>query len=244
MTEAEWLACADPQQLVKFLLQDGFYGGSARLAAEARVGKRKLRLFACACCRRIWHLLPDQQAREVVQVAERYADGLATREELIVASDAGMGSIPASGSMGVDRAICAAAYTGMPGGNEYREEDVCACVATAASHLGPGKTIHGHPCQLFDEAVREAEMTIQCSLCRDIFRNPFRPVAFDPVWRTATVTSLAQKVYEERRFADLPVLADALEDAGCDNRDILDHCRLPGEHVRGCWVVDLVLEKS
>jgi hypothetical protein len=55
---------------------------------------------------------------------------------------------------------------------------------------------------------------------------------------------LAQVIYDERRFADLPILADALEEAGCTNTDILDHCRLPGEHVRGCWVVDLILRKE
>jgi hypothetical protein len=78
----------------------------------------------------------------------------------------------------------------------------------------------------------------------DIFGNPFRPVAFDPAWRTADVTAIAQTIYVERRFTDLPILADALEEAGCTNTDLLDHCRLPGDHVRGCWAVDLVLGKS
>jgi hypothetical protein len=74
--------------------------------------------------------------------------------------------------------------------------------------------------------------------------NPFRPVTVDPAWQTSNVTALAQPIYDERAFDRLSILADALEDAGCDNADILNHCRQPGEHVRGCWVVDLVLGKE
>jgi hypothetical protein len=91
---------------------------------------------------------------------------------------------------------------------------------------------------------RQREQAIQCELIRDIFGNPFRPVAVDPSWRTSTVVALAQQMYESRDFAPMPVLADALQDAGCDNEDVLAHCRGAGPHVRGCWVVDLILGKS
>ena len=74
-----------------------------------------------------------------------------------------------------------------------------------------------------------------------MFGNPFRPVTFAPKWRTDTAIALAQTMYDARDFAALPILADALQDAGCDDSDILDHCRGPGPHVRGCWVVDVVL---
>jgi hypothetical protein len=84
----------------------------------------------------------------------------------------------------------------------------------------------------------------QAIVVRDIFGNPFRPVTLNPAWRTSNVSALAQSIYDDRAFDRLPILADALEDAGCDNADILNHCRQPGEHVRGCWVVDLVLEKE
>ena len=98
---------------------------------------------------------------------------------------------------------------------------------------------------LVDGKAPLAERQVQTSLLGDIF-GPliFRPVTCDPAWRTATVTSLAQAIYEERAFDRMPILADALEGAGCTNGDILDHCRGGGEHVRGCWVVDLVLGKS
>ena len=84
------------------------------------------------------------------------------------------------------------------------------------------------------------EYQAQCDLLRDIFGNPFRPVAFSPEWRTDTALALANQVYDNRDFAAMPILADALEDAGCACADILDHCRSSGRHVRGCWVVDLV----
>jgi hypothetical protein len=80
---------------------------------------------------------------------------------------------------------------------------------------------------------------------RDIACNPFRPITFDPSWRTSDVMLLAQGISAERAFDRMPILADALQDAGCEHPDILDHCRDAGQvHVRGCWVVDLVLGKA
>ncbi|MBM3978757.1 MAG: hypothetical protein FJ304_00455 [Planctomycetes bacterium] len=82
-------------------------------------------------------------------------------------------------------------------------------------------------------------------LLRDIFGNPFRPVTFTTDWRTNTVVTLARTMYDAREFSAMPILADALQDAGCDNDDILNHCRdTTATHVRGCWVVDLVLGKA
>ncbi len=92
--------------------------------------------------------------------------------------------------------------------------------------------------------LNSLEGSAQAPLIRDIFGNPFRPVAFSPAWRTDTALSIARGMYDSRDFSAMPILADALQDAGCDNDDILDHCHRPGPHVRGCWVVDLVLGKS
>jgi hypothetical protein len=89
------------------------------------------------------------------------------------------------------------------------------------------------------------EEVAQVALVRDIFGNPFRPAAFDPAWRTSDALLLARGIYEERAFDRMPILADALQDAGCTNEDVLSHCRDPQQvHVRGCWVVDLVLGKE
>ncbi len=79
---------------------------------------------------------------------------------------------------------------------------------------------------------------------RDVSGNPFRSVTFDLAWQTDTVTAIARGMYESRDFSGMPILADALQDAGCDNEEVLNHCRQPGEHVRGCWVVDLLLGKG
>jgi hypothetical protein len=79
---------------------------------------------------------------------------------------------------------------------------------------------------------------------RCVFGNPFHPVAFDPRWRTADTVGLARGIYEDRAFDRLPLLADALMDAGCADEQVLEHCRSEGPHVRGCWVVDLVLGKE
>ena len=85
---------------------------------------------------------------------------------------------------------------------------------------------------------------LQCEWLRCLFSNPFRPVAFDPAWRTETAVGIARGIYEERAFERMPILADALMDAGCADEQVLGHCLGEGPHVRGCWVVDLVLGKE
>src|SRR5262245_38835167 len=90
----------------------------------------------------------------------------------------------------------------------------------------------------------DSERATLVTVVRDIFGNPFRPLGFDPRWRTTDVLGLARAIYDDRAFHRLPLLADALMDAGCDHDDILAHCRGDGPHVRGCWVVDLVLGKE
>ena len=90
-----------------------------------------------------------------------------------------------------------------------------------------------------DEARRFAD------LLRDVAGNPFRLINFAPAWRTVNATLLAQSMYDSRDFSAMPILADALQDAGCDDADVMNHCRDPhATHVRGCWVVDLILGKA
>jgi hypothetical protein len=89
-----------------------------------------------------------------------------------------------------------------------------------------------------------AESRVQASLLRDVFGNPFRPATIVPVWLTPSVLAVAHSTYETRSFEELPILADALEETGCTDADLLSHLRGPGPHVRGCWVVDLVLGKK
>jgi hypothetical protein len=125
-------------------------------------------------------------------------------------------------------------------------------VLTAAYYLSSGsfgdripeyaaKAVHQNANNLRAWGIERGE---QASLLRDIAGNPFRPVTISPTWQTANVVAIAQAIYDERGFDRLPILADALEDAGCTNVEILEHCRAGGEHVRGCWVVDLLLGKE
>ena len=109
-----------------------------------------------------------------------------------------------------------------------------------------GKSVLRYPLSEDDEEIRffREQLIPQAHLLRDVFNNPFRPVTFDPSWQALRVLALAQAIFDERAFHEMPELADALERAGCDHADILGHCRELGPHVRGCWVVDLILGKT
>jgi hypothetical protein len=116
--------------------------------------------------------------------------------------------------------------------------------------------VANHACRRHDDlaaasqawhAAESAEKRAQCALLRDVFGNPFRPVRAEPAWLAwdgGTVAKLAHAIYDGRRFSELPYLGDALEEAGCADETVLRHCRGPGPHVRGCWVLDLLLGKQ
>jgi hypothetical protein len=142
----------------------------------------------------------------------------------------------------VDLAICAAtgAVAADLAKDDCAERIIENCAKAIAHFLSLTKAAAFGPTYF-------GERKVQCALLRDIFGNPFRPAAFNPAWRAwrdGTLTHLAQAIYDDRAFDRLPILADALEEAGCADRGLLDHCRGPGPHVRGCWAVDLVLGKS
>src|SRR5262249_12056836 len=191
---------------------------------EGKASDRKLRLFACAYARRNWHLL-SAVSRKAVDVAERYAEGKVNEAErdavaALALAEASEGHADAMAAFAATEAWYSLYYTAWSAACTTCDADACEWYVEQGIEMPHG------------------------SYLRDIFGNPFRPVTFDPAWRTATVTSLAQAIYDERVFDRMPILADALEDAGCTSADILGHCRGGGEHVRGCWVVDLVLGKE
>jgi hypothetical protein len=197
--------------------------------------KRKTNLFEAACFRRIWHLLPVAECREAVEVLEQYAEGNASLQDLENAQKEAW-----DGILRTD-------WDKMPG----TEGEISAMKqATSAITWGSLDMVMGVAEATAwvkvntPEAISEPEERAQCDLVRDIFGNPFRPVTLDPAWLTPKVKTLAQAIYNNRAFERLPELADALAEAGCSNPDILSHCRGPGPHVRGCWVVDLVLGKE
>jgi hypothetical protein len=223
MNEAEWLTCGDPGPMVNSPL--------------SQKSDRKLRLFACASCRMFWDALSGWQA--AVLVAERFADGLATLEELEEAGLPPSHEAPTGLDYLLEPDAINAAYgvaNGLATWAELQEQQ--GVRSERRVDYGPEEV------RAAGERVGQAVRREQGDLLRDIVGNPFRPVNLDAAWLLPKVVMLAQSIYDERTFDRLPVLADALEEAGCDNTDILTHLRRDGPHVRGCWVVDLVLDKK
>jgi hypothetical protein len=214
MTEAEWHHGTDPQPLLEFL--------------RGKVSDRKLRLFSVAYCRRVWHLLEHEDSRRAVELTEQYADGLVSQQEL-------------------NRACYHAQEVMFVPGNPAWKPALVATWEDAwlATHelsiLPEWKWLVGH---VSESLTLDLFQTQQAGVLRCIVGNPFCAVTLSPAWQTANVVALAQAIYQDRQFDTLPILADALEDAGCTNTDILNHCRQPGEHTRGCWVVDTILGKQ
>jgi hypothetical protein len=198
---------------------------------QGRASDRRLRLWAAACCRHVWHLLADERSRRAVEVAERYADGLATGAELAAAEAAAKEAYPPGGPAW--DAPCAAWMAA------WAPADAAArCAAWQAAQAARGAA---------PDTGRGPVRAAQAALVRDLFGNPFVAVPVDPgwlAWDGGAIRNLARGIYEERAFDRLPILGDALEEAGCDRGDLLGHCRQPGEHARGCWLVDLLLDKG
>jgi hypothetical protein len=200
---------------------------------RGKASERKLRLFAAACCRRVWHLLTDDRSREAVEVAERYADGHVNCDWLVAASDGArqvkkerarrspLALMPAPSERAVNAAFDVTRDTGMSAATNT--------LCEAARAVSVRDT---NDCD-------EGELREQAAFLRCIFSEPRRPVGVEPSHLTAAVVRLAQTIYEQREFQCMHELADALEYAGCTDAEILDHCRGPGPHARGCWVLDL-----
>jgi hypothetical protein len=217
MTEAEWLACTDPQKMLEFL--------------RGKATDRKLRLFACACCRRVWYWLTDDRSRQAIIVAERFAE--------------------------TDRHADPRGY--LPLKIELQEVWDAASASDELVLGNPLAWAIEYATWVSTRVVKTdqqvSERQAQAGLLRDIFCNPFGPSPTVPpavlAWNDGTVRRLAEGVYEGRRLPDgaldparLCIFADALTDAGCEDEAMIQHCRSAGPHVRGCWAVDLILGKE
>jgi hypothetical protein len=244
MTADEWQAWTDPRPMLRYLLGTNYPRvQDVESFPDCRGSDRKLRLFACACYHRIRHLLPDPVARWGVEVAERYADGLATAAdrdwaEVRVREPSDALEPRWRVSRDAERAML------MP----THEALALALIvlwpqAQKAAYYASSNASLAAEAMADSGKARQTEEHAQCGLLRDIFGN-LRPVALDPAWRTSDVVQLARGIYDDRAFDRMPILADALMDAGCTSDDVLSHCRGSGPHVRGCWVVDLLLGKS
>jgi hypothetical protein len=228
------------------------------LGKEPGECKRKLRLFAVACCRRLWHLLADATSQRLVEVAELYAGGQSSSVELKRARRLAERSVFEAVTQARRQAARAAVASCLVSPREAAQRASSAILAVEnddtagqAGSVSFWRTADGTYRSTEKErpfgigALWEtAERFWQIGALHEIFGNPFRPVSLDLcwlAWNGGTVAALAQAIYTDRAFDRMPILADALEDAGCSDADILAHCRQPGEHVRGCWVVDLLL---
>jgi hypothetical protein len=226
VTEAEWDACTDSQKMLTFL--------------RGKASDRKLRLFAVACCHFIGAYLREEEWA-AVRVAEQYADGLVGADALA----------------GIPRMVD---YPPDPDGAFHMWSSTAwtlgeAVLAAIAAPAQPEQAARGSARRQIGQAQLAGvdwpgyASDSQCRCLRDLFGPlPFRPLpGVSPAWLAwegGTVPRLAAAVYEERAFDRLPILADALEEAGCTDADILGHLRRPGPHVRGCWVLDLLLGKT
>ncbi len=247
MTEAEWLSCQDPGRMLASL--------------RGKASPRKLRLFACACCRLIWDLLRNPAERHAVEVGERVADGLADEEEMRRASESAWHLLhgwPQPLPLAEVRMLTAWAAVKTVSrwhdrGALLREDLPAPARHAVAAELwcaagGPPDPVPRWPeWAALLARVDDDQGRLQSELLRCLFGSPARPVRFSPEWREwdgGVPLRLASEVYESRDFTKAPLLADALEDAGCAEASVLGHLRGSGPHVRGCWAVDLVLGKG
>jgi hypothetical protein len=234
MTEQEWLNCTDCDAMLRFL-QGSFANrvlARLRLRGES-ISHRKLRLYYCACARDNPVFADYRDLAEAVDLAEHYADGEPV--DMALARQR-LAAYPPSLQAFLTWRACNTTPRFM--GFLFLATDAIGAVMSYLIELHPfdndlaTNLLHG----------RKENPT----LLRDIFGNPFRPAALDDHWLTwnnAVTRELAQRIYDERSFGDLPILADALEEAGCREEAILSHCRETTAHARGCWLVDLILGK-
>ncbi len=222
MTEAEWRTSLNSQKMIAALSGKG--------------SERLWRLFAVACARRIEHLMRDDASRKALEVATRFADGTATREQLTSARLQAEAAFHQAGyELWIDEPranFCWDAGQKALAEAKLAAEAALQCVAEDIGNKPDGQVTVIAACLQLPDLIRE------------IFGNPFRWTVVDPDWllrNDRAVFKIAQGIYRDRAFDRLPILADALEDAGCDDHDVLAHCRQPGEHVPGCWAVDSLL---
>lgn len=250
MTEQEWFECTNPW---KMEMQVRYY--SPYLTASMR----KTNLLGIACCRRISELLGEESLRALDQ-SELYADGktevhrLEERGELTEVQELGGQYRLNPSHLTAARMIAASAVSTMVlfSPSNAAARTTCREAASAIAHMNvPPEIPHaGHDRLGSESGVFSLipppieENKAQCALIRDIFGNPYHPIVFNSRWLSLDVVEIAQSIYDDRAFDRMPILADALMDAGCDNDEIIHHCRGPGSHVRGCWVLDMILGKS
>lgn len=242
--DRDWHACPDPDPLLRGVCGRPPDAEDVDRPTFPAPLARRLRLFAVACVREVWAYLPTD-ARSAVHVAERFAAGRATLDDLRAAAvrvsprTATPAGHAAAAAGWASAAVHPSTRRLMWDPAEAARE---AAAGWALARSAPGSPTFPNPAWrvMFDNwwATHRA---YQADLLRDVFPPPGTALAFDPNWRTTAVLELARTIAAAGDFAPLPVLADALEDAGCTADAILTRCRHPGPHVRGSWVVEMIL---
>jgi hypothetical protein len=272
MTEAEWNTSTDADEMLAFVADRDAPPGA--IVPPILLSERKLRLFLIACCRRQREWFTDPRCQQALEVAGRFADMLCGEARLNTTAWNALQAATdardrAKGDPDRDPWVLAASaaarvceiparwlvWRGAYSGNLTYEECIdphdrrieagrllwdMATVVADRDFDFTGTDVQG---PTYEDRLRGEGMA-QAHLLRCVAGNPFRPVRAEPGWRTAPVVGIAESVYAERAFDRLPILADALEDAGCTDAEILTHCRAHSEHARGCWVVDMLLGKE
>jgi hypothetical protein len=220
MKKAEWLKSSEPGEMLRYLQR----------STRVRPSVRKLCLFSFACCGRLPVVRSDELARRAIEVAESFVEGVGERSELL-AADRQMDAHWQSSTLQRSAELLPVLLA------------VRLAIGREAFPMSSARVIAGNAAQW----ARRDEPKKQSQLLRGVLGDPFRPSRVEASWlrwNDGTIPRIAQGIYEQRAFDRLPILHDALLDAGCDDEDILAHCRGAGPHVRGCWVIDLILGKS
>jgi hypothetical protein len=261
MTEEEWLAGRDLHGMLRFLHY-------ARCLRSRQQVDGKVKLLACHCLRSVRHLLFDERSQQVMKTADLYIQGsaaiqdLATLREEAEAAHQGAaaqvntaffgGRVIHRHALALKWAAAAAMFvagstqrmlpSGRPRGGHWTWSGptgqvvavVNAALSCEANEAGD------------KEQIQERLRAIKGHkwLLYELFGNPFRVVEIDEAWRTRAVLNLSDRMDEAQDYRDMPALSVALEKAGCSAQPVLAHCREPIEHVRGCWVIDLLLDRS
>jgi hypothetical protein len=218
MTEETWLSATNIDPLLKWLQK----------SKRHRPTVRKMQLLANAIADRIADRFTDPLSVGLRQFMDRLADAALTGDEYRNEWGAWRRQIDAN-RLDHIHILCWAVYVSAPEGTRiFGVPETCV------------RSCAGYVCR----EVGDAEQANQIRLLRDVIPNPYRPVSFSASWRTPTALTLANQMYDSRDFGAMPILADALQDAGCNGEEALGHCRGGDPHVRGCWVVDLLLGKE
>jgi len=233
MTDLDWDAQRDPLVLLDHLFP-------LRGLDSAEQQPRESRLFLIGCARLAWDRLPCV-AQRLVELAEDRVDGHGPGYDL---------RYPAR-ELAEELANC----RGEPEDLDELERKLRALDSRFERRISQHPKFEAEEWGSLAHLVyfpfagttpnyrRIAKEHLSLELLRDVFPNPFRPVNFLPEWLDRNVTGIARGMYASRDFSPMPLLADALQDAGCSNEHVVNHCRSPGPHIRGCWVIEGLLRK-